>query len=578
MTKLYDMADVATRSLRVVIYCRISEDREGTEAGVTRQEEDCRDLLTRNPGWTLVAPPIVDNDTSATKDKPRPGFETIMRMVGAGQVDAVIVYKTSRFLRARKDRLRVNDLFAAKSVRLIPASGAEFRYDTADGRMLAGIIGEVDQGETERSKERISRAAQQRAELGKPNGGTRRFGFTAHGMEIVPKEAEVIRDCAKRLLDGENLSAITHRLNAQDIKPPRAERWHRTSLRNVLMAPHVAGKRYHKGIEVAAAKHGQILDEDTWRAVRAKLATNKAGSDSNKAKYLLAGIARCSECGAKLWSHSTTMRGTKYLYYACVPKSEGGCRKVFRAIEKTDAHVETVIKNYLRKNRRRLIAADSPAVDLIKLETDISQTEDALIAVAEEFAGRTDDIGKRQFRAANAKLLAKLEDLQSQRAEAAQSMAFGDIVNVQDIEAYWDSRTLGRKRELIKALADIAIYPAGKGRRFDPLLVDVDFTKSGGGTDINKRREDLAEYQAAQEAAGAALDDDPAVVAAEEEARREDYAAANGERTATRRGWAAYDQARAKQDERTLGDFLTGDAPEPTDDQVRVIGAIPRAE
>ncbi|MDT3441774.1 recombinase family protein [Pseudofrankia sp. BMG5.37] len=507
------MANIDTRTLRVAVYCRISEDREGVEAGVTRQEEDCQELLVRNPGWTLVAPPVVDNDTSATKDRPRPGFESVMRMVESGQADAVICYKTGRFLRSRKDRLRVNNLFTAKSARLIPTQGAEFRYDTADGRMLAGIVGEVDQAETERMAERVERAARQRAEEGRPNGGTRRFGFTAHGMEIKPEEADVIRECARRLLAGENLSAITRWLNDQGIKPPKAERWQRTSLRNVLTASHVAGKRLHKGVEVGVANHGAILDDDTWQAVRVKLAPNRA-PHSNQVKYLLAGIARCGTCGAKMWSQSTKIRGKRYLYYACVPKVEGGCQKVFRSIEKTDDHVESVIKARLkdRRFRQKLISADAPdAGELIKLEREIKQTEDALINIAEELADRTDEIGKKQFRAANTKLLAKLEDLQRRRAEATEASVFGDLVAVIDIDAYWAGLVLGRKRELIKALADITIFAANKKPQFDKTLIDVDFERkrsrgllqpetdqtqgalTGG---IEKSREDFAEWLA----------------------------------------------------------------------------------
>jgi site-specific DNA recombinase len=36
------------------IYCRISDDREGTGLGVDRQEEDCRALAQRK-GWKVAA-------------------------------------------------------------------------------------------------------------------------------------------------------------------------------------------------------------------------------------------------------------------------------------------------------------------------------------------------------------------------------------------------------------------------------------------------------------------------------------------------------------------------------------------
>ncbi|MBC7462720.1 MAG: recombinase family protein, partial [Actinobacteria bacterium] len=50
-------------SLRVAIYCRISDDREGSGLGVARQEEDCRALANKRD-WS-VEQVFVDNDISA---------------------------------------------------------------------------------------------------------------------------------------------------------------------------------------------------------------------------------------------------------------------------------------------------------------------------------------------------------------------------------------------------------------------------------------------------------------------------------------------------------------------------------
>jgi DNA invertase Pin-like site-specific DNA recombinase len=42
------------RPLRCVTYCRISQDRESEERGVTRQEEDCRELAAAQAGAPLA--------------------------------------------------------------------------------------------------------------------------------------------------------------------------------------------------------------------------------------------------------------------------------------------------------------------------------------------------------------------------------------------------------------------------------------------------------------------------------------------------------------------------------------------
>jgi DNA invertase Pin-like site-specific DNA recombinase len=50
---------------------------------------------------------------------------------------------------------------------------------TGDGRMIAGILAQNDQGEVERLQERVGRARKQRTGRGLDAGGSRPFGYEA---------------------------------------------------------------------------------------------------------------------------------------------------------------------------------------------------------------------------------------------------------------------------------------------------------------------------------------------------------------------------------------------------------------
>lgn len=65
----HDKQDQATGTapLRAVVYVRISDDPEGTERGVDRQEADCRAYASAH-GWEVVAV-FRENDTSAFKQR-----------------------------------------------------------------------------------------------------------------------------------------------------------------------------------------------------------------------------------------------------------------------------------------------------------------------------------------------------------------------------------------------------------------------------------------------------------------------------------------------------------------------------
>lgn len=65
----HDQQEQATGSqpLGAVVYVRISDDPEGTERGVERQEADCRAYAAEH-GWEVVAV-FKENDTSAFKQR-----------------------------------------------------------------------------------------------------------------------------------------------------------------------------------------------------------------------------------------------------------------------------------------------------------------------------------------------------------------------------------------------------------------------------------------------------------------------------------------------------------------------------
>ncbi len=79
------------------IYCRISHDPEGSQAGVERQEQDCR-RMAADRGWVVLEPVYRENDTSAStpSKKRRPVFEQLLQDVAAGGVDVLVAYSTSR--------------------------------------------------------------------------------------------------------------------------------------------------------------------------------------------------------------------------------------------------------------------------------------------------------------------------------------------------------------------------------------------------------------------------------------------------------------------------------------------------
>ena len=107
--------------MRAAIYARISQDTEGTELGVTRQQEDCAREAERR-GWEVVAR-YVDNDVSATRKKPRPEYQRMKRDIESGHIQAVVVWSIDRLTRTPRELEDIIDLADRQGLELANVGG-----------------------------------------------------------------------------------------------------------------------------------------------------------------------------------------------------------------------------------------------------------------------------------------------------------------------------------------------------------------------------------------------------------------------------------------------------------------------
>ncbi len=87
------------RKHRAVIYCRISLDGSGLEAGVDRQRKDC-EAFCKAKGIEVVEV-LEDNDVSASRytRRRRPEWEKAMTMLAEGTIDTIVGWHEDRLYR-----------------------------------------------------------------------------------------------------------------------------------------------------------------------------------------------------------------------------------------------------------------------------------------------------------------------------------------------------------------------------------------------------------------------------------------------------------------------------------------------
>ena len=287
----------------VGIYCRISDDRDGARAGVRRQETDCRDLAKRR-GWP-VAGIYVDNDTSAYSGKPRPQYRRLLEDLSSGVLDGLVVWHLDRLHRHPRE---LEDFFVVADragVRYLATVTGDVDLGTDDGRFHARILGAVARKESDDKSRRISRKQLELAREGKlSGGGTRPFGYDADFITIRKDEAKLIREAARRVLNGEPLRSVARDFTARGVRTPQGNGWPIAGLRRVLTSSRIAGRREHPAVGVVKAEWGGIIDIETHERLRRLLLDPKRSKFNGGAlparRYLLSGILACGECGQKI--------------------------------------------------------------------------------------------------------------------------------------------------------------------------------------------------------------------------------------------------------------------------------------
>lgn len=331
------------------IYARISDDREGTEHGVARQIEDAQGLAQAPVPEALI---FVDNDISAStrSTKVRPGFDALVREIEAGKVTRVLAYSNSRLTRRPLELERLIQLHEKHGVVFRTVVSGQDDLKTADGRMVARIKASVDAAEAERVGERVARQKRQRAEDGKPQGGRYpTYGFTKD-WQVVPAQADAVREAFKRRARGESVTSI-----GEVVGVPHG------TLSRILKNPLYCGLRSYKG-EVVGELHAdfpRLVERVVWDAAQAVAVAPPAGTNSRK--YLLSGIARCGKCGGKMKGAPSKGRAARYRCAA----SYGGCGTVSIRCDWIDEPVEITVVS------REIAGKGAPVVE----EVDDTEAE-----------------------------------------------------------------------------------------------------------------------------------------------------------------------------------------------------------
>jgi site-specific DNA recombinase len=448
---------------RAAIYCRISDDREGSGLGVARQEDDCRALCERR-GIDVVET-LVDNDLSAYSGKPRPGYRRLVDMVKAGAVNTIVVWHNDRLTRSPRELEDLVDLVDATGIMIATVTAGDYDLSTPTGRMVARIVGATARQESEHKSERNRRKARELAEAGKlTGGGTRPFGYDDDRVTIRDDEADLIREATARVLGGESLRSVLRDWHGRGIVTPTGKRWQSSSLRRMLQAARISGRKEHQDVIVGPAVWPGIItpaQSDRLRAVLSVTRTRRAPR-----RYLLTGLAVCGRCGTKLVARP---RQDQTRCYVCPGVPEPGCGKIrILAGPLEELIADTVIA-----------ALDTPQL-ANTLKTSKSAAGDGLTALrtqedelARMWARR--ELTKEAWQSANGELAKQLDEMRGELDEEARHRVAADLTADGALAQRWPDLGFDQQRLILETVIDtVTVGPGRKGyNRFDPARIEI---------------------------------------------------------------------------------------------------------
>ncbi|RUP29754.1 MAG: recombinase family protein [Mycolicibacterium sp.] len=453
---------------RCAVYLRQSLDKTGDELAVSRQRELCHQIVSQR-GWT-VAGEFVDNSISASDArKNRPGYNALVDAYDAGKFDALVCYDLDRLTRQPRQLEDWIDAAEGRGLALVTANG-EADLTTDGGKMYARIKAAVARGEVDRKSARQKASAKQRADMGRPWWPSRPFGYSDnHGTDLHPAEAELLADAYRQVQVGHPLNAIANAWNDAGVKTPKGNIWRGAQVRQVLIAPRNAARRFYDGVDVGEGTWPAIVDVETWRSVVAILENpaRRRGATRGR-KHLLSGIAVCGECGTPMGSGVASATREKFQVYICK-----GCFRVSRKASDVD---EWVIQHVAARLARpdaltALERRDRPDVAALRAEAATQRAR--LDELAELIADGT--MTAAQFRTANERVKARIAELEQDMYDADAYRVFDGLVGASNPRELFDGLPLARRRAAVGLLMTVTVHKAGKGKVFDPSKVVIEW-------------------------------------------------------------------------------------------------------
>jgi DNA invertase Pin-like site-specific DNA recombinase len=407
------------QQLRVAAYCRVSTAQEEQLNSYQVQIDYYTDYICKNKNWQLAGI-FADEGISGTQTKNRTEFNRMIRLCKKKKIDLVLCKSISRFARNTVDcleyvrqlkELGIGVIFEKENINTL----------TMTSEFMITLYGSFAQAESESISKNVTWGMEKRFREGKVVYNYKRLlGYKkgADGKpEIIPEEANVVREIFRMFLDGLSIEKIAKQLDSNNVPTKLGnEKWSRTGLQSILRNEKYVGdallqKTYtidcisHKAVKnngerpkyLVSNAHEPIIDRDTFNRAQQELArraskrqkSDKAKTEQGKysSKYALSEILICDECGSAYKRVTWRSGGKKTIVWRCINRLDHGSRFCHKSPSIHEDKLNDAIVNVLNEyydhsdNVREMIMDNIQTVLTSSSSSELFQAEQRLLDI-----------------------------------------------------------------------------------------------------------------------------------------------------------------------------------------------------
>lgn len=219
--------------LKVAAYIRVSTENYDQEDSYELQKSYFSDYLTSSPFW-ISAGIYTDYGISGTSRERRTGFERLMRHCEEGRIDHIITKSISRFARNTRDFIKALDILKSNHV-TISFEKEQLNTAAVQSDLILTAFSALAQEESRSISENIQWGIHRHYPKGEARNipiygyryidgdqarQTTEDGYSFRRVEIVEKEADIVRRIFTEAAEGTSFTDIARQLNFDQIPSP----------------------------------------------------------------------------------------------------------------------------------------------------------------------------------------------------------------------------------------------------------------------------------------------------------------------------------------------------------------------